>query len=100
MEWVFLAIVVLLAITIYNYKTRWCIFVSSSNTSVDSGLSITDSKREKTIFERILSKNEVVLRPDVITVSDGVTIEDETIVRTMTQFRGKGQKEGPSDVYW
>ena len=29
-----------------------------------------------------------------------MTIDDEAIVKNMTQFRGKSQKEGTIDVYW
>ena len=52
----------------------------------------------------MLSRNPVVLAPavpkDFITKSDGITIDDEVIVKNMTQFRGKSQKEGTIDVYW
>ena len=36
----------------------------------------------------------------MITKSDGGTIDDEDIVKNMTQFRNKTQKEGTIDVYW
>jgi hypothetical protein len=36
----------------------------------------------------------------VITKSDGMTIDDESIVKNMTQFRNKTQKDGTIDVYW
>ncbi len=49
-----------------------------------------------------MSRKEVSLSPpkEVITVKEGLTIEDESIVKKMTQFRGKSQKEGTIDVYW
>ena len=79
----------------------------SSSTSVDSGLSITDLKRstsaEKNIFERMMiSRKDPTPGPpkEVLTVKDGLTIEDEKVVKAMTQFRGKSPKEGTIDVYW
>jgi hypothetical protein len=75
---------------------------------VDSGLSISDLKKinlsEKNIFERMLSRSATspaaLVPKDFITKSDGITIDDEVIVKNMTQFRGKSQKEGTIDVYW
>ena len=78
----------------------------SSSTSVDSGLSITELKRssssEKNIFERMMSRKDPNPGPpkEVWTVKEGFTIEDETVVKAMTQFRGKSAKEGTIDVYW
>ena len=78
----------------------------SSSTSVDSGLSIADLKRigssEKNIFERMMTRKDPNPGPpkEVLTVKDGFTIEDESVVRAMTQFRGKHPKEGTIDVYW
>ena len=93
-------------------KLTLLLFFLSSSSSVDSGLSISDLKKvstsERTVFERILRRNGatptvapvVVASKDVLTSSDGLTIEDEAVVKSMTQFRGKSQKDGTIDVYW
>jgi hypothetical protein len=72
---------------------------------VDSGLSMAEAQKgkstEKNLFERIVSLNLMPAAPrEVITKSDGVTIDDEAIVKNMTQFRNKTEKEGTIDVYW
>jgi hypothetical protein len=59
------------------------------------------SSEEKNIFEKIVHLNILPPPPrEVLTKSDGVTIDDEAIVWNMTQFRSKHQKEGTIDVYW
>ncbi len=81
----------------------------SSSTSVDSGLSISDLKKlnvsERSIFDKMMRRNATpmakpAISKDVITGSDGITIDDEAIVKNMTQYRGKSVKEGTIDVYW
>ncbi len=76
---------------------------------MDSGLSISDLKKlnvsEKSIFDRVMRRNATptakpVISKDVITSSDGITIDDEAIVKKLTQYRGKSVKEGTIDVYW
>ena len=73
---------------------------------MDSGLSLSDLQKmkssDKNIFERIA---HIKLSPsggskEILTKSDGMTIDDEAIVQKMTQFRGKSQKDGTIDVYW
>ena len=73
---------------------------------MDSGLSLADLQKmkssDKNIFERI---TQIKLSPsggskEVLTKSDGMTIDDEAIVQKMTQFRGKSQKDGTIDVDW
>jgi hypothetical protein len=73
---------------------------------VDSGLSLADLQKikssDKNIFERFaqIKLAPTVESKEVMTKSDGMTIDDESIVQKMTQFRGKSQKEGTIDVYW
>ena len=51
-------------------------------------------------YQLLISSKRVNLLSQVITKSDGMTINDEEIVRNMTQFRNKTMKEGTIDVYW
>jgi hypothetical protein len=61
----------------------------------------SSSSEEKNIFEKIVHLNILSPPPrEVLTKSDGVTIDDEVIIWNMTQFRSKHQKEGTIDVYW
>jgi hypothetical protein len=74
---------------------------------VDSGLSISDLQKvnlsDRNLFERMMRRSPTPApssSKEVLTKSDGITIDDETIVRNMTQFRGKSKKDGTIDVYW
>ena len=76
---------------------------------MDSGLSISDLNKfnvsERSILDRMMRRNvtptaKPAISKDVITGSDGIAIDDEAIVKNMTQYRGKSIKEGTIDVYW